>query len=257
MWTTLSLWAKSASAQDPASVPVNEVPPAPSSSPERPVASPAPPTEARAEPIWRAEDAMPYVEVRPNRHCVVPASVDGVPIEWEAANGACKKKLQPLRITPVIQTPGAFFFGKAWGSKSSSVAYGPAVGLSGAILFPISRPRLDYTKGIKNGPYDFSLPTDPRLMFDIIASLNANIAGLKFHDTPEPAPGAAAAADTQIGFSFGGYVGFAPGVGWYSEDGQLKKVSFTIGVLAGYLTKTDPVGDAFLLGVQPALTGSF
>lgn len=178
---------------------------------------------------------------------------------WNEGDGRakCLNKLIKRVPSPLLQTPGAFFVGYAWGSKSKQFVYGPQVGIGAAILFPVRRPVLKYLGQLD---YDalqagrvFVLPEDMSFTLDLAVSLNANLAAFTFPNASDADTGDA--GDTQQAFNAGVYLAPQFGGVWWA-DGAQKRVAFALGILAGYLN-TEATGGAFVLGLQPALIAQF
>lgn len=177
-----------------------------------------------------------------------------------AAHQACLDTLLPKRPVPVLQTPGSFFVGYAWGGNSKQWVYGPQVGVGGAVLIPWRRPSLKLKATSASGGGDvpagttftFTLPSDMSFAAALAISFNANLAAFTF---PNAAASTTAQGTTQQGFNAGVYA--APQVGWmWWDGGNAKSVMFSLGIMAGYI-KTDATGSAFAIGLQPGLVAQF
>jgi hypothetical protein len=178
-----------------------------------------------------------------------------------AAHEACLDTLLPKRPIPLVQTPGAFFVGYAWGSSSKQFVYGPQVGIGAAILFPLHRPSLtlEATTAPPNtalpasSTFTFSLPKDMTCASALAVSLNADFASFTFPNATTAQVGTS--GSTQQTFNVGIYLG--PQFGWqWWEAGSVKSVMFSLGLLAGYIN-TQATGAAFVLGIQPGLVAQF
>ena len=178
-----------------------------------------------------------------------------------AAHMACLNTLIPKRPVPVLQTPGSFFAGYAWGSKSKQFIYGPQVGVGAAILVPLHRPSLVLTavNFDRNNPviptgstFTFKLPDSMTFAAALAFSLNANLAAFTFPNAPASVT---TSGTTQASVNVGIYV--APQLGWeWWDTTGAKSVMFSLGVLAGYIN-TDATGGAFTIGIQPGLVAQF
>jgi len=164
---------------------------------------------------------------------------------------ACKERLLPRRPIPVLETPGSFFVGYAWGKKSKQFVYGPQVGLSGSILIPIRRPRLERGPDPSADEMLFHPPRSMSFTFDFALSLNANLAGFTF-----PYDEGNSSTNTQAGFNAGIYLGPQLGGAWWSDDGRGHRVAIVLGLLFGYLN-TEATGSGVVLGFQPGLVAQF
>lgn len=183
-------------------------------------------------------------------HCEVPRDVTQ---DANTALGLCIETLTPRRATVEVQTPGAFFLGYAWGSKSSQVVFGPSFGLGATLGLPLRRPRL--LLGIAEaGGTAYRLPSEVSLTIDLAFSLNAAVAGINTTVAPttNEDPATPLPDRTQLGLSAGGYIGVQFGGAWY-ERNVPRRFALVLGVVGGYLTGHSDVGDALLLGFQPAL----
>jgi hypothetical protein len=178
----------------------------------------------------------------------------------KAAASACQKSLDPSRPVPVIQTPGSFFAGYAFG-KSSQFVYGPQVGIGAAILFPLHQPSLTLTATTVNPAtpviaaqtFSFALPTSMTWSTDLAVSLDANFASFTF---PNSGTASASGSGAQQTFNVGIFLAPQFGWQWWDSSGSVKSVMFSLGVLAGYINTT-ATGPAFALGVQPGLAAQF
>jgi hypothetical protein len=175
-----------------------------------------------------------------------------------AAHAACLDTLIPSRPVPVLQTPGSFFAGYAWG-KSNQWIYGPQVGLGAALLIPLHRPSLKLT-AITAGPgaqvpegsqFTYTLPPAMTFASSLAVSLNANLAAFSFPNAPSSVT---SSGTTQTAFNAGFYL--APQFGWEWWNGTAQSVMFSIGVVAGYIN-TVATGSAFALGIQPGIVAQF
>lgn len=183
-----------------------------------------------------------------------------------AAHKACLDTLIPKRPVPVLQTPGSFFAGYAWGSKSNQFVYGPQVGIGAAVLVPLRRPSLKYILAPSVGAsgtarrWVFALPPDMTFAADIVVSLSANLAAFRFPNadvaTPDDTPRPSEAADGKSQHGVNTSLYFGPQAGWQWWDGGAKRVMFSLGLMAGHID-TAATGSAFVLGVQPGVVAQF
>jgi hypothetical protein len=206
------------------------------------------------------EHPRPQTHVDDNGYCVV----DNASLSDDVARQACTDLLIPRRPVLSLQTPGAFFVGYAWGTKSSQFVYGPQVGIGGAVVFPLVRPSLIFQEG-PSGDHGqtFSLPDQFSFTLDLAASLNANLGSFTIPNAPGSSgmmptsspPPPAASGTTQQAFNASIYI--APQIGgvWW-DDGRERRVGLSLGLVAGYIN-TDATGAGFVLGFQPALVAQF
>lgn len=164
----------------------------------------------------------------------------------------CVNALMPRQPSPVLATPGAFFVGYAWGSKSRQFVYGPQVGVSGAVEIPIRRPWLERMPDA-GGKMVFRRPHSMSFTFDLALSLNVNFASFTF---PNQATSADTPSKTHQTFNAGAYVAPEVGWAWWTDDGRSHRIALALGVMGG-LIDTDATGTAFALGFQPALVAQF
>lgn len=167
----------------------------------------------------------------------------------------CKNLLLPRRATSVTVTPGAFFLGYAWGSKSNQFVYGPQVSVSAAYQVPFHRPNLDKVDDPTGKQLIYALPTSMSYTFDMVFSFQTALAAFTFPNASSSTLGNS--GSTQQGYNIGVYVAPELGWQWWSDDRKTpSKLVFTIGIMAG-LINTTATGSAFALGLQPAISTQF
>ena len=162
----------------------------------------------------------------------------------------CAKLFLPMK--PAIATPGSLFIGAALGNKDKKFIIAPAVNISLGAAIPIYRPNL--TPSIVDGNVVFRLPRTTRFYMDFIVSANAAIEGVLYPGTEDDK------GDTASTFSWstGVYTGLELGGVTFTKQGTVeRKVAFLLGVLMGYMGQSDIVGDAFIVGAQPAIVMQF
>lgn len=196
------------------------------------------------------------------RWCFNKATTD------KEANDACKKKFLPNRPVPEGGTNGAFFIGYAWGENSKQLVYGPQVGVSGTILFPLVIPNIEqgynwydttWNDSAKSGvkaidtSRSFQLPHSATFTMDLATSLTTSLASFSFPTKGTSTNG----ASTEVGVgNLGLYFGPELGSTWWDDNGKRSRITFTLGILIGYINTT-ATGPALVIGIQPSLNAQF
>jgi hypothetical protein len=130
--------------------------------------------------------------------------------------------------------------------------------VSGAVAIPLVTPELDRIQSTTD-KFEYVLPQGGAFVLDLVTSLNITIAGLHINgskDTITTTSGEHKPGDaTELGFSAGVFLAPQFGIAWYDHKVE-KRVMLSLGIVGGYLN-TETLGNAFLLGFQPAIAAQF